>query len=70
MNFGVWWDSDLLRELLDGTVVSKWNGVNGSTSNLLSAVGCSSNSGTKATRGVECRYFRRLARRDHLADFG
>ncbi len=24
-NFAVWWDGDDLRELLDGTVVSKWN---------------------------------------------
>ena len=24
-NFGVWWDADPLRELLDGTTISKWN---------------------------------------------
>ena len=24
-NFGVWWDADPLRELLDSTVISKWN---------------------------------------------
>ena len=25
INFGVWWDGDLLRELLDGTAISKWD---------------------------------------------
>lgn len=25
MNFGIWWDGDLLRELLDGTKLDKWN---------------------------------------------
>ena len=24
-NFGIWWDGDLLREQLDGTIISKWN---------------------------------------------
>jgi rhamnogalacturonan endolyase len=24
-NMGVWWDGDLLRELLDGVTVAKWN---------------------------------------------
>lgn len=24
-NFGVWWDADLLRETLDGTVIGDWN---------------------------------------------
>ena len=25
VNFGVYWDGDLLRELLDGTTIDKWN---------------------------------------------
>ena len=24
-NFAIWWDGDLLRELLDGTTISKWD---------------------------------------------
>ncbi len=24
-NMGIWWDGDVLRELLDGTTISKWN---------------------------------------------
>ena len=31
INFGVWWDGDLLRELLDGTTISKWNWNAGTT---------------------------------------
>jgi rhamnogalacturonan endolyase len=31
INFGVWWDGDLLRELLDGTTISKWNWLAGNT---------------------------------------
>lgn len=48
-NFGVWWDGDLLRELLDRTTISKWDWRNGGESVLLSAVGCASNNGSKAT---------------------
>ncbi len=49
INFGVWWDGDLLRELLDGTTISKWNWLAGNTTTLLSDSGISSNNGTKAT---------------------
>jgi autotransporter-associated beta strand protein len=49
INFGVWWDGDLLRELLDGTTISKWNWLAGNTSALLAPAGLSSNNGTKAT---------------------
>jgi autotransporter-associated beta strand protein len=49
INFGVWWDGDLLRELLDGTTVSKWNWLAGTTTPLLAPAGVSSNNGTKAT---------------------
>ncbi|MBL3658989.1 rhamnogalacturonan lyase family protein [Fulvivirga sediminis] len=44
INFAIWWDGDLSRELLDGTTISKYNsGV------LLSPTGVGSNNGTKAT---------------------
>jgi rhamnogalacturonan endolyase len=44
INFVVWWDADLLRELLDGTTISKYG-----VGTLLTATGCSSNNGTKST---------------------
>src|SRR5207249_8400953 len=60
-NFGVWWDGDPLRELLDGTTISDWkitNGVGGRTNFDLDpatsgsqgfAPNASSNNGTKST---------------------
>ena len=43
-NFIVWWDGDLLSELLNSNVITKHGG-----STLLTASGCSSNNGTKST---------------------
>ena len=44
MNFAIWWDGDLSRELLDNISITKYN-----VGTLLSALGCESNNGTKAT---------------------
>jgi rhamnogalacturonan endolyase len=44
INFAIWWDGDELRELLDGTTITKFG-----KGTLLSATGCSSNNGTKST---------------------
>ena len=49
INMAVWWDGDLLRELLDGTTISKYNPQKRATFPLLRAEGCKSNNGTKAT---------------------
>jgi autotransporter-associated beta strand protein len=49
INFGVWWDGDLLRELLDGTSVRKWDWVNSVEVPILAPSGIASNNGTKAT---------------------
>jgi hypothetical protein len=59
-NFGIWWDADPMRELLDGTTISDWritNGVGGrsnydldpATSGTQSAPNAASNNGTKST---------------------
>jgi rhamnogalacturonan endolyase len=48
-NFGVWWDGDLLREVLDGNRITKWDWKAGAESPLLVARGCTSNNGTKST---------------------
>ncbi|MFC4563976.1 rhamnogalacturonan lyase [Nocardiopsis mangrovi] len=47
INFLVWWDGDLSRELLDRTQIDKY-GPNGDT-RLLTGSGVASNNGTKAT---------------------
>ncbi len=48
-NFVVWWDGDLTRELLDKNRIDKWDWKNDTTINLLTAEGCASNNGSKAT---------------------
>lgn len=48
-NFAVWWDGDLLRELLDRNFVVKWNHDTEEVDTLLIAHGSTSNNGTKAT---------------------
>jgi rhamnogalacturonan endolyase len=45
---GVWWDGDLLREILDGTTIDKWDHASGTAVRLLSAEGCARNNGTKS----------------------
>jgi rhamnogalacturonan endolyase len=59
-NFGVWWDAEPLRELLDGTTISDWVYTTRSRSNYVSSTtgapgsfnnssGLSSNNGSKST---------------------
>ncbi|HEX8190717.1 MAG TPA: Ig-like domain-containing protein, partial [Pyrinomonadaceae bacterium] len=48
-NFGIWWDSDLLREFEDGTTISKWDWTTNKSNTLLSPPGVASNNSTKAT---------------------
>lgn len=48
-NMAIWWDGDLLRELLNGVTVSKWDYANGAETNVFSAAdfGCAANNGSK-----------------------
>ena len=48
-NFAIWWDGDLLREILNSNRVSKWNWEKEIDEPLFTAEGCSSNNGTKST---------------------
>nr|WP_054410154.1 rhamnogalacturonan lyase [Flavobacterium akiainvivens] len=50
-NFGIYWDGDLLSEILNGTVIDKWDYMNGTTKVLLDTkdFDCASNNGTKST---------------------
>lgn len=56
-NFAVWWDGDLLRELLDQNYVAKWNWESGTETVLLRAQNCTSNNGTKATPTLSADLF-------------
>lgn len=49
MNFGIWWDGDPLRELLDKNRIGKWNWSTETDEPLLVAEGCTANNSTKAT---------------------
>lgn len=49
VNFSVLWDGDLLRELLDGVVISKYDWETGNVNKIKEFEGCSSNNGTKRT---------------------
>lgn len=48
-NFAVWWDGDLLRELLDRTTISKWDWHSGGLVPVFTADGCAPSNGGKAT---------------------
>jgi len=48
-NFAIWWDGDLLRELLDRNRIYKWDWEKGDLNTILTAEGCASNNGSKAT---------------------
>lgn len=52
VNFAIWWDGDELRELLDGTTITKYGG-----GTLLRADGCAANNGTKATPCLQADLF-------------
>jgi rhamnogalacturonan endolyase len=48
VNHAVWWDADLLREIEDGTSISKWDWTTSALVPLLSPSDVASNNGTKA----------------------
>lgn len=56
-NFAVWWDGDLLRELLDKDMVMKWDWNAQKVVPLLVAADCWSNNGTKSTPGLSADLF-------------
>ncbi|MCZ8521221.1 rhamnogalacturonan lyase family protein [Paenibacillus caseinilyticus] len=56
-NFGIWWDGDLMRELLDSNRIDKWDYNAQVTNNLYTAAGSSSNNGTKSTPALQADLF-------------
>ncbi|MCM1225567.1 MAG: hypothetical protein NC548_65100 [Lachnospiraceae bacterium] len=48
VNMAVWWDGDLLRELLDQNFVCKYNPATGGCDEIIKFEGCAWNNGTKA----------------------
>ncbi|WP_205461911.1 rhamnogalacturonan lyase [Mangrovibacterium lignilyticum] len=56
-NFAVWWDGDLLRELLDKNRVMKWDWENKKLNTIVEAENCWSNNGTKSTPALSADLF-------------
>ncbi|SEI78630.1 rhamnogalacturonan endolyase [Cyclobacterium xiamenense] len=57
INFALWWDGDLLRELLDKNRIDKWDYEAERLCNLLTATGCAANNGSKATPALSADLF-------------
>jgi rhamnogalacturonan endolyase len=57
VNFVIWWDGDLLREVLDRNFIGKWDWQTGTLKTILTAEGCTSNNGTKATPTLSADLF-------------
>jgi rhamnogalacturonan endolyase len=51
-NFAIWWDGDLIRELLDSNRIMRWNWQSNTLENIFVAQDCVSNNGTKSTPGL------------------
>lgn len=52
VNFLIWWDGDLTRELLDGNHIDKYK-----SGRIFTAVGCVSNNGSKSTPALSADLF-------------
>lgn len=59
VNFGIFWDDDLLSEILNSTVVGKWDYINQKTDVLFNAANfdCVSTNGTKSTPALSADLF-------------
>ena len=57
INFSIWWDGDLSRELLNSNQIDKWDYTNATSVNLLTATDYSSNNGTKSTPCISADLF-------------
>lgn len=53
VNMAVWWDGDLLREMLDKNVISKYNWNTGEMENMLVMEDCMWNNGTKGNPALQ-----------------
>lgn len=57
MNFAIWWDGDLSRELLDDNKIYKWDYNNNVQNTIFTASECASNNSTKATPCLQADLF-------------
>jgi len=57
VNFAIWWDGDLLRELLDSNRIMKWDWQKGVLNTIFNCDGCVSNNGSKSTPALSADLF-------------
>ena len=57
VNFAIWWDGDLLRELLDSNRIMKWDWQKSVLNTIFTADGCVSNNGSKSTPALSADLF-------------
>ncbi|MDO6386258.1 rhamnogalacturonan lyase [Uliginosibacterium sp. 31-12] len=57
INFGIWWDGDLSRELLDGVKIDKWVPASSSVTRLVTGANAASNNSTKANPVISADLF-------------
>lgn len=57
VNFAIWWDGDLLRELLDGTTIYKWDWNTNTSLPLSETESTSANNGTKTNPALSADIF-------------
>ncbi|WKL57947.1 rhamnogalacturonan lyase [Asticcacaulis sp. ZE23SCel15] len=53
MNFAIWWDGDLTRELLDGNKIFKWDWKTGDSPVIFEMTDTTSNNGTKSNPALQ-----------------
>ncbi len=68
VNFAIWWDGDLLRELLDRNVIAKRDWQNSKLDTIFTAEGCTSNNGSKATPALSADFYLRFMRGSDFSD--
>lgn len=56
-NFAIWWDGDLIRELLDKNYITKWDFETSKDVEIFRADSCTSINGTKATPNLSADLF-------------
>lgn len=57
INFVIWWDGRLSRDLMNSNRIDQWSVVNNSATNLLTGINTNSNNGTKSTPTLQADLF-------------
>lgn len=56
-NFAIWWDGDLLREMVNGNQIAKWDWEAGQQKSIFTAQGAAAAAGTKSSPVIQADLF-------------